>query len=166
VNNIEHLIKLYGSPLNLQELTETAFKYINKDVTQLLGLGFDIRYSLTVSNTHCYPKGGVTNWRSASDKPKSYPGWIGRIWHFYPDQKSSNSYAGLKGLGIHPGTGGYGWYNCPFKNVVVFKHKDCYPLSHDVRIFESDWLSLKLAPALNLEDKDKQRLFYIVGEPE
>lgn len=33
-----------------------------------------------VSNSHCCPRNGVTNWcRNKKDKPRGYPGWHGRI---------------------------------------------------------------------------------------
>lgn len=48
----------------------------------IVDIAVTLRWSNSVSNTHCCPIGGVTNWgqlKATPDKPKGYPGWSGTM---------------------------------------------------------------------------------------
>lgn len=52
---------------------------------QLTNIRIDVRWSNSVSNTHCAPLDGVQNWAQSDPKnahlPKGYPGWTGDIYY-------------------------------------------------------------------------------------
>ena len=150
-------------PTDLQELVDMVFHHVNRKKRILLAWGIHVSYTDKVVNTHCNPKGGVRNYSQRKDTPKGYPGWHGRIWHIYPKQMGIIHYNYFRNLGIHPGSGGYGRYSCPFYTEVKEKFLKIYPLSHDVSIFEDDWPSLKMVRALEPE-QEQEGLFYIVGD--
>lgn len=92
-----------------------------------------LRWGLETSNSHCCPKGGVTNWAGremfadGTPKPKGYPGWSGRVDGSLKRLKKHMSNYPASGffklVGIHTGTGGggnesFGW---------------------DVKIFAKEW---------------------------
>lgn len=98
-----------------------------------------LSYSKQVSNSHSCPRNGVTNWsgreqfKDGTDKPRSYPGWEGRIEFQVSHDQTFESRA-FTALGIHTGTGGGNG-----------KH-----YGYDVQLFESDWPGLSRARTMAL----------------
>lgn len=89
---------------------------------------FELFWNEHVSNTHSCPHNGVTNFTGKNDKPKSYPGWRGRIaWKVTdPDSSVGSSFFSGKNCRIHTGGGGGGsmYY------------------SYEITIFAADWPGL------------------------
>lgn len=63
-----------------------SYRYIGKiqrgkviTIPKLVYIKFKVEWNNNISNTHSAPRNGVTNWYREEDKPKSYPGWKGRI---------------------------------------------------------------------------------------
>lgn len=106
---------------------------------------FDVRWNPTVSNSHSCPHNGVQNWGGKDDKPKSYPGWSGRVewivrwpkewdgWYLGGDLFSRGTFNSGRQR-AHTGTGGGGGMR------YSEKHK-CWVQSfgYDFRIFAADW---------------------------
>lgn len=71
-----------------------------------------VKYTPRVSNTHCAPKGKVTNWHCKPDLPNGYPGWSGNVSGVLTREKkhmSAYPYSHILNLvGIHTGSGGGG----------------------------------------------------------
>jgi hypothetical protein len=109
---------------------------------------FDVRWNPQVSNSHSCPHNGVTCWssREAEDgRPRSYPGWSGRIeWIVKWPKEWDGFYLGSDLFSggtfrtgrqrAHTGTGGGGGMR------YSEKHK-CHVQSfgYDFRIFAADW---------------------------
>lgn len=104
---------------------------------------FDLGWSNSVSNTHCCPKDGVTNWggqtklEDGTPAPRGYPGWCGRIeWIIkWPKQwdgcyPGSDLFKGRRAC-IHTGTGGGGGYKNGNQSF-----------GYHVEIFAADWPGL------------------------
>lgn len=74
---------LYGSePTNLDDLARCIIAIANNSTevgNSIVGFSWDIKYG-QISNTHNCPLNGVTNFKSAANLPKNYPGWQGRVW--------------------------------------------------------------------------------------
>ena len=95
-------------------------------------------WSDNVSNSHCCPRGGVTNW-SARDaaSPTGYPGWVGRItikvkpgMHKYKGQTyMEDGFGGdyFADTPIKTGTGGGGGGD------------GCKEYAYDLKLFASDF---------------------------
>lgn len=84
-------------------------------------------FSPTVGNTHHAPRGKITNFTQVPEKPRSYPGWTGRVDGVLErEKKNMGSYPYsniLNMLDVLTGSGGGGnehW-------------------GYDVRIFLEDW---------------------------
>jgi hypothetical protein len=127
------IIHLRTDQLNIAELI--ASKH-NDD--GLLGLALDIQFLISVSNSHSCPRGGVTNWGSRDkDRPTGYPGWRGRVWLLYRNDKSTRISpffsVNAPASGLHTGTGGYGLYD-----GTEWNYDFGYPCGYDCEIFESD----------------------------
>lgn len=150
-------LDIVGSePKNLDELFEGTKRVLqhcleqNNPNIKLHGLAWDIYYNNRVSNSHSCPLNGVTNWRSESDKPTGYPGFQGRVWVRYSSRPSLFGSDVFKNTMTHTGTGGYGSYNGPWREItsVMYKSKhQCadsiiYPMSWDYKIFLDDWEGL------------------------
>lgn len=120
----------------------------------LIGLALDLHYSASVSNTHCRPKNGVTNWagleldENGNLRPTGYPGFAGRIW-FRIEKPSSHESMVMASLGMHTGTGGFGSYEGEWKGVSRLAYElyvqkklkyNAQPnvYSYDVKIFKDD----------------------------
>ena len=138
----------YGDPATIEEFSDLVPVMVN-DILKtrvLIGFGWNLSYSPSVSNTHECPVGGVTNWGGRTENaPTGYPGWHGRIWVLYDKEFGSNrsehSNSTLKQIRIHTGTGGYGAYNQtggPWDYNLIMPHKWA-PYSWDVRFFSDDW---------------------------
>lgn len=92
----------------------------------------DLRWSNSVSNSHCCPHNGVTNWgrrdvfRDGTPKPSGYPGWQGRI-EYKTNRDVGFGSDVLGNFRIHTGTGGgmgHGRYG------------------FEVKFFDADWPGL------------------------
>lgn len=106
---------------------------------------FNVRWSPTVSNSHSCPHNGVQNWGGKDDKPKSYPGWTGRVdwivrwpkewdgWYLGGDLFSGGTFRSGRQR-AHTGTGGGGGMRWSEKY-------QCYVQSfgYDFRMYAADW---------------------------
>lgn len=185
----EHLLKTYGrEPETLDELARCVIHMINsqengdiferrkrteKKLYKVAGFAWDIGYSDMVSNSHSSPEGYPQNWGRDETTPKGYPGWSGRVWIRYAEECRSFGGTPFEKTLTYTGTGGYGDYGGPWRQVATtrWKHysdmrrvpKDAYPeirhYSWDYRIYLLDWP--KLAEWL-----DKQKMWAeLAGEP-
>lgn len=94
-----------------------------------------------VSNTHCCPENGVTNWFCKKDLPGGYPGFSGRLDYRVRhsekiDSLGSDFFAGTR---IHTGSGGGGGSKPVSKGVVSTGY------GYSFSIFLDDWPALKKA---------------------
>jgi hypothetical protein len=106
---------------------------------------FDVRWNPNVSNSHSCPHNGVQNWGAKDDKPKSYPGWSGRVewivrwpeewdgWYLGSDLFAKGTFQSGRQR-AHTGTGGGGGMR------YSQKHK-CHVQSfgYDFRMYAADW---------------------------
>lgn len=98
---------------------------------------FNLRWSDHVSNSHCAPFNGVTNWGRERGKPTGYPGWNGRVeWRIKWPKEFDGHYPGSdlfsgSHVGIHTGTGGGGGMKDGHQSF-----------GYDVTIFAEDWPGL------------------------
>lgn len=164
----ENILKVYGrEPETLDELARSVIAVINSQENgdlfdrkrrnvpkfhQVIGFAWDVKHSEMVSNSHSSPEGYPQNWGGKPELPKGYPGWIGRVWIRYNEEcRSFGSNPFTKTL-THPGTGGWGDYDGPWKGIsgARFKRysqkrepKDAYPepkvYSWDYRFYNLDW---------------------------
>lgn len=111
---------------------------------------FQVNWSDRVSNTHCRPHNGVTNWggqeklKDGSPAPRGYPGWCGRIgwiveWPkkydgHYPGSDLFRSFGSIGRCRAHTGTGGGGHmsYNQKYQCHVQ-------SFSYSFELFAADW---------------------------
>lgn len=117
---------------------------------QCIGLAWRLTHTETVSNSHSGPEGYPQNFMRKKDVPTSYPGWSGRVWVRYKNERgySFGSDPFSRSL-THTGTGGGGSYDGPWTKVAherfkLYQHGpgefdpvSCY--SWDFRIFDADW---------------------------
>lgn len=113
---------------------------------------FDLKYSQSVSNSHCCPKNGITNWWGRKDAPRGYPGWQGRVeWKIRWPKEFEGCYPGSdlfqgEHCCIHSGTGGGGGW------------KDGYQrFGYDCELFAADWPGL-------VRYYEKQRLWATIKD--
>ena len=113
-----------------------------KDITKFPELVsatlISMNYRDRVSNSHCCPRGGITNWSGHADKPRGYPGWLGRIDFKYRWAKKGAGYypgnALFQVIGVQTGSGG-GGLAVPDENdanYIIQSH------SYSVEIFAHD----------------------------
>lgn len=177
----DNVIKCYGKePETLDEVAEAIIAIINNvDVRRLathksnvpkspkvLGFAWDINYDRKVSNTHCAPRTGVTNWGSNPDGPRGYPGFSGRVWIRYENDKNfSFGSDPFRETMSHPGTGGFGSYDGLWAQIAsahwkTYGHRrnPAHPrpelYSWDYKIFLDDWPALKAV--INKETNDME----------
>lgn len=96
-------------------------------------------FTRQISNTHSAPLNGVTNWHSATDKPRGYPGWNGAIKFSVscPQNVRSHGSDFFDGTGINTGSGGGGSAVCQkFKNHTENRYR------YDLKLFADDWVGL------------------------
>lgn len=161
----DKIVKQFGEPKSLDELALTVIRVIEtysetpraRPKARVVGFAWDIHYG-DVSNTHECPVGGETNWGGRDeDKPQSYPGWRGRVWIRYANERKGGFGFGSDPFRItltYPGTGGWGDYDGPFKKISTARFRryghrhdpECYPepqiYSWDYRFFAADWPGL------------------------
>ena len=127
-----------------------AAQLVESGSARVVGLSWDLRWSDEISNTHNAPVGEQTNWGQEKNKPRGFPGWIGRVWIRYANE--SNITFGSEPLNAtltHTGTGGGGGYNGPWAKLctrrytTTSQHKGAWPnincYSWDYRIFAQDF---------------------------
>lgn len=147
---LDRIKQTRGEPDTIEEFANVVPNMINDLLHKknLCGISWEITKHALVSNTHCCPIGGVTNWGSKPDKPTGYSGWIGRIWVAYRGEMHGrggpyfeDSSSALKALRLHTGTGGYGSYRGPwhdlFEDSEIRKLVSLY--SWDLKFFDADW---------------------------
>jgi hypothetical protein len=167
----EKLLRVWGhEPDSLDDLARciiaiaNTYKESRYNVTKgkslatakVVGFSWDINHT-SVGNTHYCPYDGVTNWDSDPNKPKDYPGWVGRVWIRYSNYPSSFGFGSdpLRDTLFHTGTGGIGAYNGPWETISkirynyyrnVLENRSSYPeincYSWDCRFFDSDFPDL------------------------
>ena len=139
----------------LTDIGNDIVKKINKNCPTdiyLKRLSWDLTYRDKIGNTHSCPKSGVQNWGQSPDKPQTYPGWQGRLWLIF--NKSSPGFGSdyTNNTGIHPGTGGYGFYD--LAKIGGLDYDNCYPMSWDCILWEDDYPELKQARKLAYTEDD------------
>lgn len=102
----------YPANKEFKMLPEMQLKYLR--ITNL-------RFRPHISNSHCCPRNGVTNWIRDVNKPSGYPGWTGDISYqmvggygrFFENESDA-----FQELNVHTGSGGYaGNY---YYNITLF----------------------------------------------
>jgi len=142
--------------MTLDDIANGVIEHIGR--AKLYYFGWKVGYG-EVSNSHCAPRKGVTNWRGDKDKPTSYPGYSGRAWIAYKDNPIAFlASENFEGSLTYPGTGGAGFYcPSPFDDLIPKHHKGSglpkrfYPCSWDYRFFLDDFPELK-------KEVDKRRV--------
>ena len=129
------------------------YKSKPKDVPLLKKIeAFDLRFSDSVSNSHCCPHNGVENWggkvtlKDGTPAPRGYPGFSGRIDYLveWLNQRSHEYPGGSemwKGTRIHSGTGGGGGF-VPYDKKDK-KGKGLQHFGYSISIFLDDWPAMK-----------------------
>jgi len=154
-------------PTTLDELGFAIIKYINNAPRYckfklnktfqpiVLGLKWDISYSSTISNTHSSPVTGETNFSCLSGKPRSYPGFSGRLWVRYAsDNYDMFGSEPINDALTYTGSGGGGSYKGPWTHInsihfsrFGYDKSPPYPrpsiFSWDYKIFVDDWPLIK-----------------------
>lgn len=112
---------------------------------KLVSISFDMRWSESVSNSHCCPRDGVQNWDRRVNRekglnlPEGYPGWTGQI-RFTIDAGMS---AHKKNPYPHSGYG-----SDYFKNTIINTGGGGgggTKFSYDMSLFASDFPAMTLA---------------------
>lgn len=98
-------------------------KKFNKDDFWFKITFLSLTFNTRVSNSHCAPHNGVTNFTRKKEFPTSYPGWEGQIEY----QTRGLPGAALGHLRIHTGTGG---------GISDNRH------GYGVKFFNDDWPAL------------------------
>jgi hypothetical protein len=99
----------------------------------IVDIAFAVKWNKSVSNTHCCPIGGVTNWdqfRAPPDKPKGYPGWSGTMEATFGVVNKQGKETNHMSCG-----GGY------FRDTTINTGSGggCHKVSYGVSLFESDF---------------------------
>lgn len=156
------------------ELDKVAHAVIEK-ISQrvpVAGFSWQIRLYASVSNTHQAPQNGVQNFTGDPDLPIGYPGFVGRVWIRYGDDRPKHQPGSepFWGTLTYTGTGGSGGYNGPWTRVRSLWHKHreiltgefAEPSIHswDYIFFLADWPDLE-------KRLDQQRIISaLTGESE
>ena len=151
----QKILNIYGhEPQSLDQLAECVIAVANTRNT-VLGFKWSMFKSHRVSNSHCAPLNGISNWAKNADKPTGYPGWNGRIWIRYA-KIDSFSNDPLQETLTHTGTGGSGGYDGPWQKLATARYehfgkpfydkagKYVFPIepriySYDYKFFDHDW---------------------------
>jgi len=161
-NHKPYILEIYGrEPENMDELAQCVIKVINEQ-HKVIGFAWNIQYHSAISNSHSCPVDGERNFGQCETKPRSYPGWRGRVWIRYEGAISDASTGFNKTL-THTGTGGVGHYSGPFREISNARYKKygniyaenlLYPrpsvFSWEYRIYDSDWPLI--TESLRIED--------------
>jgi len=143
------VIQYLGAPTTLLEMAMKVEEYTRKKIWKeenyLVYLSLGLRYSQQIGNTHSAPLNGVQNWSGDKDKPRGYPGWIGRIWYATRYAEKDSFSNPMRRVCIHTGTGGGGWYGYDFKDNLRWSKSHLHSWGYDVKIFEDDWPSISMA---------------------
>lgn len=157
-----------------QELDRVAHAVIDK-ISQrqpVAGFSWEIRFYTSVSNTHEAPENGVRNFSGDPDLPTGYPGFGGRVWIRYGDDREKHLPGSepFWGTRTYPGTGGSGGYNGPWTRTHSLWHKhrkilrDEFPepsiYSWNYRFFLEDW------PTLEKRVEQQRIISALTGESE
>ena len=138
----------------------------NLPIPRVLKFTHSLQWSDSVSNSHCCPKDGVTNWGDRTPgAPRGYPGWQGNIeWLIEWPKEFDYVYLGsdLFSRGTfdsgrqraHTGTGGGagGHFNKEFNTW-------CQRPRYDFKLFASDWPGLA-------RYYEKRKMWEILSEKE
>lgn len=146
------LVEDFFEPATLDELAQFVILAIRKTGAPITGLSWQIDFTPRVSNTHCCPIGEERNWYQTDDKPKFFPGFVGRVWVRYDSEVKRNISFGSSPFGstlTYTGTGGFGAYDGPWKAIgsKVYRARlagnQSIPepryFSWDYKIFLQDW---------------------------
>lgn len=120
IKNLTHIGRAY----NVIKHPRDGDKIYHSD--KITNLTIRATYNPRCSNTHCCPRGGVTNWWCKDDLPRGYPGFSGRISGTLERSRYKSNYPVsdlLEFVDIHTGSGGGGNNNW----------------AYDVTVFEVDW---------------------------
>ena len=169
--NKEYAKSIYGTePQSMDELGFAVIKVLNEHrersisgtgkkrvykespKVQCVGLSWRVTHSDSVSNSHSGPEGYPQNFGRKEGVPTGYPGWSGRVWVRYKQERGYTFGSDpFRQALVHTGTGGGGSYNGPWSEISNtrfqrFKHSNsddifapvaCF--SWDFRIFDYDW---------------------------
>jgi hypothetical protein len=148
-----------GNILVPEDVIRAVYDWIDTKLpadNNILALGFNVRYTEKVSNTHSAPWNGQTNWDGKKpDVPRGYPGFAGRVWIVFRTGKFHDSFGSElpNQTRLFTGTGGYGDYDNPLLRGMTSEqvrevYPDFYPLSWDGRFYMDDWPELKMGQVL------------------
>lgn len=128
---------------HLAELLElNAKNEFNVDCTITFS---NLFFNKKVSNTHSAPKGMLTNFRQTLDRPRYYPGIVGRVHIYERNHKSGtrqsffSNVVDASGV-VHTGTGGGGYIRKVTQPNGVLRSDATY--AYDVTIWLDDFLEL------------------------
>lgn len=163
---IQQLVDQFGEPTTLDQLADVIIKLIDHKLAdqniRVVGFAWNMQFSQAVSNSHSSPVFGVGNFMRSDDLPKSYAGYVGRIWFRYsarPTGFSSDYHGNTK---AHTGTGGSGSYNGPWTDVSTAYYQkfgirrsksqpELATYSYDYRFYLEDWPLLEQAILKEIE---------------
>lgn len=143
----DDILKYSAEPTTLNELAQVVIDTINRTLHikghpyTLVGFAWQINHC-NVSTSHNQPIDIDRNFET----PRHCPGWYGRLWVRFSSYTSCPGSSLVSPSLTYTGTGGYGHYAGPWKDVANthFKHygngltgPSLY--SWDYRFFDSDW---------------------------
>lgn len=155
----------------LNRVAESVIHQISQ-VEPVAGFSWEIRLYNSVSNIHEAPQQGVRNFTQHPDLPTGYPGFRGRVWIRYADDRPKHLPGSqpFRGTLTYTGTGGTGSYNGPWRKTRSLWRKYSEILqaefpkpavySWNYRFFLDDW------PTLKKRVEQQQIMSALTGESE
>jgi len=97
----------------------------------VVGFHLDLDWRGQVSNTHCCPHNGVTNFSRLAGFPTGYPGWRGRVWIRLAARYPSFGSDMFNNTGLHLHSGGYGAYDGVYRKLTTAHYSHITHLRRD-----------------------------------
>lgn len=136
----QQLLSLFDEPKSLDDLGNGILKYFKNTVHRdhygndvlinIVGLSWELKYTDTIITTHCAPLGKS----SSMTNPESLPGFTGRIWLRTESDFSGWLSKTISKCVLHPGSGGVGSYDGPWKNVNAAFYNEYGPKPTNTKI--------------------------------
>ena len=145
---LQSLIERYGNPETDEKLFDIVHSVIDDhlpDGIKVLGLAWNVNYTRRMSCTHCSPSGQMNNWASDNDRPTHFPGWSGRVWVRLNKMTGHGRHPNISSLFsqalTYTGTGGFGSYEGPWRNISHAKYmmRDGKSRNHEVISYSWDY---------------------------
>lgn len=141
---------------------------------KIVGLAWDIKYSESVSNSHCAPIHGVQNWDRRSGAPTGYRGFSGRIHIRMAEDLCGTGSDLFDSTVTYTGSGGSGSYSGPWERVSTAHYRTyqntrpdtrphCY--SWEWRFFLDDFPGLEAMFAPAYDKYQKEKTWSILKDP-